>query len=117
MPCYGVMRAYTLDLRGRIIAFVEDGGSKAEAARRFGVAPRTVYRYLDAHTAGTLAPKTSWGHWRKLDPEKVLRVLRRQPDATLAELAKGFDVQPMGVWHCLRRLKVTLKKSRALPRT
>ncbi|MDR1282651.1 MAG: transposase, partial [Opitutaceae bacterium] len=31
------MRAYSLDLRRRIVEFVERGGSKVEAAERFGV--------------------------------------------------------------------------------
>ena len=29
---------YSLDLRKRVVGFVENGGSKAEASRRFGVA-------------------------------------------------------------------------------
>src|ERR1017187_5993844 len=33
------MKAYGLDLRERSVSFVNAGGSKVEAARRFGVAP------------------------------------------------------------------------------
>jgi transposase len=32
------MKAYGLDLRERIVSFVKAGGSKVEAAKRFGVA-------------------------------------------------------------------------------
>jgi transposase len=110
------MKAYTLDLRKRIVDFVKAGGSKGEAGNRFKVARKTVYRYLEADAAGSLAPKQSWGGWRKLDPARVAREVKRRPDATLAELA-----QALGVWHTtvryrLGRLKVTLKKNRALPR-
>ena len=36
------------DLRRRVIDFVRNGGSKAEAARRFQVARSSVYRWMDA---------------------------------------------------------------------
>src|ERR1039457_3644941 len=97
------MKAYTLDLRERVIQFVQAGGSKAEAARRFAVGRRTVYRYLAAATAGTLAPKTTWGTWRKLDPQKLQAHVRQQPDATLQELATVFGRGEGGVDHRLCR--------------
>ena len=110
------MKAYTIDLRERIVEFVKGGGAKAEAARRFRVSRRTVYRYLGADADGRLAPKRSWGRWRKLDPSEVRREVARRRDATLAELAGALGASPMGVWHCLGRLGVTLKKTRAVPR-
>ena len=55
------MKAYALDVRKRVVEFVEAGGSKVAAARRFSMARRTVYRYLAAAKTQTLAPKTSWG--------------------------------------------------------
>ena len=46
------MKAYALDLRERVVKFLQAGGSKAEAARRFDLGRRTVYRYLAAAKAG-----------------------------------------------------------------
>jgi transposase len=63
------MKAYALDLREPVVKFINAGGSKAEAARRFDLGRRTVCRYLAAAQKGTLTPKTSRGHWRKLDPQ------------------------------------------------
>ena len=62
------MKAYGLDLRERIVSFINGGGSKVEAAKRFGVARKTVYNYLTLVKAGALAPKESWGSWKKFDP-------------------------------------------------
>jgi DNA invertase Pin-like site-specific DNA recombinase len=42
------MKAYALDLRDRVVKFIQGGGSKAEAARRFALARSSVYRYLIA---------------------------------------------------------------------
>ena len=37
---------YSLDLRQRVVSFVEGGGSKSEASRVFGVGRNTVYSWL-----------------------------------------------------------------------
>ena len=111
------MKAYTLDLRERVVKFLQAGGSKAEAVRRFDVARRTVYRYRAAAKAGTLAPKTSWGKWRKLDPQKLSAHVKKQPDATLKEIATALAVSHNAVWVRLGKLGVTLKKTHQIPRT
>ena len=53
------MKAYALDLRERVVKFIQGGGSKVEAARRFDLARSSVYRYLVAAKKGALPPKTS----------------------------------------------------------
>ena len=55
------MKAYALDLRERVVKFVQAGGPRAAAARRFQLGERSVYRYLAAAKTNTLPPKTSWG--------------------------------------------------------
>ena len=86
------MKAYTLDLRERVVRLVHRGGTRAEAAQRFSLGLRSVYRYLAAAKADTLAPKTTWGGWRKLDPGKLAAYVRQHPDATLHELKATFGV-------------------------
>jgi transposase len=110
------MKAYALDLRKRVVKFIQSGGSKAEAARRFELGRSTVYRYLDAGQAGTLTPKTSWGHWRKLDPHKLHAHVQQHPDATLKELQTVFGVSHHAVWVRLRQLGFTLKKTHKISR-
>jgi transposase len=97
------MKAYALDLRKRVVKFLNAGGSKAEAARRFDLGRRTVYRYLAAAQKGALAPKTSWGTWRKLDPQKLQAHVKGHPDATLKELQTVFGVSHHAVWVRLGR--------------
>ena len=110
------MKAYALDLRQRVVKFVNDGGSKMEAARRFDLGRRTVYRYLAAAQRGTLAPKQSWGHWRKLDPQKLQAHVQKRPDATLKELQRVFGVSHHAIWVRLRQLGFTLKKTHQISR-
>ena len=40
--------SYSSDLRKRVLNFIEAGGSKVEAAKRFGVARTTIYQWLNA---------------------------------------------------------------------
>ena len=110
------MKAYALDLRERVVKFIQSGGSKAEAARRFALGRSSVYRYLAAGQAGTLAPKTSWGHWRKLDPQKLQAHVKQHPDATLKELQTVFGVSHHAVWVRLRQIGFTLKKTHKISR-
>jgi len=110
------MKAYALDLRERVVKFLNAGGSKVEAARRFDLGRRTVYRYLAAAQKGALDPKKSWGHWRKLDPKKLHAHVKQHPDATLKELQKVFGVSHHAVWVRLGQLGFTLKKTHKISR-
>ena len=111
------MKAYAMELRERVVKYVEEGGTRAEAARRFRVGERTVYRYLAAAKTKTLAPKTSWGAWRKLDPAQLQSHVQQHPDATLQELQAVFGVSHNAVWVRLRQLGFTLKKTHQISRT
>jgi transposase len=110
------MKAYALDLRERVVKFIQQGGSKAEAARRFDLARSSVYRYLGAAQKGTLKPKTSWGTWRKLDPQKLQAHVQHHPDATLQELQTVFGVSHHALWVRLGQLGFTLKKTHKISR-
>jgi len=88
------MKAYALDLRERVVKFLQAGGSKVEAARRFDLGTAHGLCYLAAAKAGQLAPKTSWGKWRKLDPQKLTAHVQKQPDATLKENRHRLGHQP-----------------------
>src|SRR4051812_18611941 len=93
------MRAYSMDLRERVVAAVDAGMRPAQAAARFDVSVRSVERYLARRrTTGSLAPSVQ-RHGPK--PEKKARVqawlaarLDAAADATLAEHATAFAERP-----------------------
>jgi transposase len=116
------MKAYSEDLRLRIVAAVDGGMPRSEAARTFEVGRATVKRYLALRRAtGALAPRPRAG------PPPVttaaLRAalparLRAAPDATLAEHCTWWE-QQSGVRfstatmsRLIARLGWTRKKSR-----
>jgi transposase len=92
------MRAYSVDLRERVVAAVDGGMTQEQAAATFGVSVNTVGRYLARRRdTGTLAPAVQ-RHGPK--PEKKRRLhawlparLEVAADATLAEHAAAFTAE------------------------
>jgi transposase len=115
------MRAYSVDLRARIVRAVGNGLSKAEAARRYEVGLSTVKRYVRLGAGGSLRPGASTGRPRALDTagEAALRAqVAAHPDATVAEhrrlwqAAHGAAPSRATLGRALLRVGWTRKKSR-----
>jgi transposase len=69
------MKAYSEDLRKKILQAVDRGMPKSEAARAFGVSRSSVKRYAAARREGRpLAPKKHPGSKPKLD-ERARKIL------------------------------------------
>lgn len=119
------MRAYSLDLRERVVRAVrERGQSPAEAARAFEVSVWTVKRYLARAEAGALAPSPIPGRPRAIGPdgEGALREQwRAEPDARLADhrdvraAARGARVSRRTMGRALARLGWSRKKRPSPP--
>jgi transposase len=119
------MRAYSTDLRERIVRAVASGQPQREAARRFGVASSTVKRYLQRQAqTGSVARRPIPGGPRKIggEQEAALRAqLVAQPSATLAEHCVTWEqthrvhVSPATLSRAIRRLGFTRKKGRWWP--
>lgn len=115
------MRAYSLDLRHRIIAALEAGQPVAEVATRFAVSPRTVRRYRQQwREAGVLTARTSPGRPRLIPPDQhaaLTALIRATPEATLSEYcqhwaeATGVVVSEATMCRSLQNLALTRKKS------
>jgi transposase len=118
-------RAYSQDLRERVMAAVESGTGAYAAASVFQVSVSYVYKALGRRraTGETHARPWAGGPKPKLAPhDDALRArVLSEPDATLAEL-RAWLIEERGVkvcvgclWKRLRRLGLTLKKSRCAP--
>jgi transposase len=84
------MKAYSEDLRRKIVQAIEQRGmSKSQAARLFSVSLSSVKRYTRLANQGeSLAPKKGGGRPPKADEttKKLLEEdIRRRPAATVAE--------------------------------
>jgi transposase len=117
------VKAYSVDLREKIIAAVGRGMSKAQAARTFGVGATSVKRYVKLAEEGKpLTPGKAPGKKGKLDKSamKLLKEdLHSRPAVTydekradlLCELL-GLRVSKSTICRMVRRLGYTRKKAR-----
>src|SRR5262245_43092098 len=112
------MRAYSNDLRERLVAAVERGEhSLREIAELFSVSLSCLVRLLQhRRRTGSVRPKPHGGvPPRKLDATaeaRLLELVQARPDATLAELRVRLGVPCclMTMARALQRLGITRKK-------
>ena len=102
--------AYSTDLRKRVLAFIENGGRKTEAARRFSVQRSTIYRWLAAEDPMT-RKKTGPKQMRCLDEAALKKHVADFPDWTQNERASHFGVSEASIGYGLRKLGITRKKN------
>jgi transposase len=94
------MKAYSEDLRTKILEAVDRGMPKSEAAKTFGVSRSSVKRYAAARREGRpLAPRKHPGSKPKLDQKarKILQAdVEHRPAITLKERCR-FLKEMVGV--------------------
>lgn len=113
------MRAYSMDLRVRVLADCDAGISTKEVAQKYSVSGAWVRRLKQRRRElGEVGPRVSkTGPKPKLSgkEDRLEQLVAEEPDATLEELRKklGMGVSVATVWRSLKTLGLTLKKSPA----
>ena len=113
-------KAYSADLRRRVIAAIEDGMSTRAAARRYSIGESTAgawhRRWRDEGEAD--ARKQGQRGGSKLDPYEafIFGLVDAQKDIALYEIAerleeeKGVQACPATIWYFFDRRGITYKK-------
>jgi len=120
------MRAYSVDLRERIVAAAKTGHSLRTVAQQFSVSAASVSRYIQQQKQRqTLAPKLPPGAKQRLSGEVLAALLcqvEQHPDQTVTELHQWLQmvhpatrVSRATVHRALVRAGITYKKSRWSP--
>ena len=116
------MRAYSMDLRERVLAAVERGTPRKEIVRTLGVSEPTIRRYLRLRReTGSVAPKPPpkrpFSIAQSVEQRRALwKQLEEHNDATLEkhcllwERKRGVKVSISTMSRAIRRLGWTLKK-------
>ena len=113
--------AYSVDIRGRVIARVESGSSRREAADQFEVSPSSAIKWVAAYRAtGSCAAKPRGGSTSPLEEHAdfLLALIEAQPDLTLDEVVCAMRKQRIpgcltSVGRLLKRHDITFKKKPA----
>jgi len=120
------MKAYSMDLRRRVLAMCDAGRSTREVSQVLGVSKSWVRRLKQRRREdGRVGPRPSggrrYGHFDPVRLEQLERWLRKQPDATLERLLgrvekeMGLHCSLMAVCRAVKKLGWSLKKRRFEP--
>jgi transposase len=105
------MKPLPIELRERIVSFVEAGNKQTVAAKIFNVTTATVKNYLKMKKdKGSLSPKPLNRTFRKIDPVELAAFFEKNPDAPLKAASSHFGVTESGIFRALKKVKITLKK-------
>ncbi len=113
------MRAYSMDLRVRVLADCEAGIPSKAVALKYSVSSAWVRRLKQRlRETGEVEPRRAkTGPKPKLSgkEQELEELVAQAPDATLDELRQklGLAVSVATLWRSLKALGLTLKKSRA----
>ena len=116
-------RPLSLDLRQRIVDYVEAGGSRRGAAAHFRVSPSCVIKLMQRKArTGSAAPAAMGGNKRYAladHAEVVKELVAAVPDMTLDELRskladRAIATTRTSIWRFLGHLGLTLKKRRSM---
>ena len=116
-------RAYSNDLRERVMAACDQGESAARVAKRFAVSESFIEKLKQRRrTSGGVAAKPHAGgpRPRLAEHSDALRAhLKAKPDTTLKELRDGLGlpVALSTLWYHLGRLGLRFKKNPTRRRT
>ena len=115
------MKAYSMDLRERVLTDVDAGLKTGAIADKYSVSPAWVRRLKQRRVAtGEVTPRQQrygpLAGWVK-HAERIREAVRRAPDATLAESRRRFRIplSKSALARALIRLGLTRKKSRSGP--
>lgn len=100
--------SYSLDLRKRVVEFVEQGGGVAKAVKVYQVSRATIYRWLGRED---LKPTVVTRRKRKMDWEALRKDVEQNPNLKLSQRAKRFGVRTNAIWYAMKEMKITRKKS------
>ena len=118
---WAMPKAYSGEMRERVIAEVESGASRREAAEEFAVSASTAVIWVKCfRQTGRCAAKPRGGSISPLEKHAdfLLGLIEKQPDLTLDEVVLAMRKHKMpggrtAVWRFFKRHKITFKKKPA----
>lgn len=113
-------RAYSEDLRIRLVRLVESGTSARSAAKLFDVSASTAVKWMQRwRREKSVSPNPVRGHRHRLldgQADWLLELIETKHDLTLAEIRlrlkkRGVRVSLWTVWSFYERQKISFKKN------
>jgi transposase len=111
--------SYSLDLREKVVKYVERHNNMLEASREFEIGYETVRSWMRAYyQENRLKPREAYRQEPyKLNWEELERFVKENPDWYQVEYAIHFGVSRGQICKVLKRLGITHKKKSNVSRT
>lgn len=104
-------KAYSTDLRKRVLQYIEETKDKMKASEIFKVGIATIYRWVARKAqTGNLDPSPKKPYKKKIDDQRLIAYVEQHPDHFLSEIAIHFGTTAQAIFYALKRLKITRKK-------
>lgn len=105
------MSQYSLDLRQKVIRFVQDGNTQIAASKVFNLSKTTVNAWcLRYKNEGHCCARKHLGAAPRIDKESFIKHVTENPNATSEDIAGKFGISASGARYWLRRVGFSYKK-------
>ena len=109
------MSCYSLDLRTKVIEYLEKGNSVHKTSETFGIAMRTIFYWKALYKRSVLKPKNNKiRKHRKLQASLIEDYILKHPEKTVQQIAEHFNVWYQTIYYRIQKLNFTYKKKNYL---
>ena len=107
---------YSIDLRERVIKYIESGNSQKSAVELYELNPSTISRWwLRYKREGNYAARKRLGKRPRISIEKLKLYIESNPNFKTADMGKHFGMTGSGAFYWLKQLGYSYKKNLYLP--
>ena len=104
-------RQYSVDLRERVIAYIEAGNDQKTTSKIFKISTSSVNRWwLRYQKENMISPKPRLGSKGKINIQELKAYVEANEDKTLSEISKLFKVSICAIYKRLKKLGYSYKK-------
>jgi transposase len=102
---------YSLDLREKVIKYIESGNSQQSASKVFELNPSTINRWWRRYKKeGNYLPRKRLGRAPRVSLSAVKSYIEGNPDFKSADMGKHFGMTAGGAFYWLKKLGYSYKK-------
>ena len=102
---------YSIDLRKKVIQYLESGKSQRLTSKTFDLNPSTISRWwLRYKTEGVYTPKARPGKLPRVSLGSIKSYIESNPDFKSSELGEYFGMTGAGALYWLKKLGFSYKK-------
>jgi transposase len=110
-----MIKAYSIDLREKVIQFIQSGKTQVEAAKTFRINKSTIRDWLlRLKKEGSLKSKPNHGSKPKINVNELIKCVTNNPNLRLIDLKEIFKISTVSLHKWLKKLGFVYKK-KSLP--